>query len=134
MPNTIRVINPDAFSYTSGISYINIPEGVQIIGERAFKANSLKSITIPKSVQSIERGAFLDCTSLTDVYYEGTQEEWSYVWIAEGNDALLNADIHYQYAGETYSKEEVDNITGDIEIALDSIISIQNELIGGDTV
>ena len=33
-----------------------------------------------------------------------------------------------------YTKDETDNKIGDIETALDSIIAIQNELIGGGSV
>ncbi len=45
-------------------------EGLPVIaiGDSAFKDTSLKSITIPESVTSIDSSAFEDCTSLTGVY------------------------------------------------------------------
>ena len=36
--------------------------------------------------------------------------------------------------GDSYTKAEIDAKIGDIETALDSIIAIQNSLIGGDSV
>ena len=78
------------------LTFINIPEG-------AFSdCSKLESIYIPKSVKDIGWAAFADCNNLKDVYYEGTQEEWERIYIEESyldegddNDALLNANIHY---------------------------------------
>jgi len=47
---------------------VNIPEGVTVIGERAFAGlDRLKSVTIPNSVEVIEYGAFSDCISLSNI-------------------------------------------------------------------
>lgn len=59
------------------------------------ESNSVKSVTIPKSLTSIPRMAFEFCENLTDVYYGGTEEQWKQVTIGDGNDYLLNATIHY---------------------------------------
>ena len=37
------------------------------------------------------------CSSLTDVYYTGAQEEWNSITIGSNNDSLTNATIHYNY-------------------------------------
>ena len=37
--------------------------------------------------------AFSDCSSLTDIYYKGSEEEWV------ENESLSNATIHYNYEG-----------------------------------
>ena len=41
---------------------------------------------------------------------------------------------NYYTKNEVYSKEEINEQVGDIETALDGIIAIQENLIGGDTV
>lgn len=38
------------------------------------------------------------CSSLKDVYYTGTEEEWNNISIESGNDYLKNATIHYNYS------------------------------------
>lgn len=54
-----------AFAWCSGLTSINIPEGVKSIGSQAFQGcNSLTSITIPDGVTSIEDYAFSDCEKL----------------------------------------------------------------------
>lgn len=50
------------------------------------------------AVMSIGDFAFYDCMSLADVYYTGSAEQWNAIKIGDlGNEALLNATIHYNY-------------------------------------
>ncbi len=46
-----------------------------ILSKAFFNCVSLKSITIPKSIKTIEKDAFLGCKDLK-AYYEGTKNEW----------------------------------------------------------
>ena len=59
---------------------------------------SLKELSIPVSVTKIDNGAFDGCTTLTDVYYSGTKEQWDNINIDtryDSNAPLLNATIHF---------------------------------------
>ena len=38
--------------------------------------------------------AFYDCSSLTDVYYTGTEQQWSQISIDAQNERLLSATLH----------------------------------------
>ena len=59
-------IGESAFSGCSGLTSINIPDGVTSIDNSAFKGcSSLASLSIPKSVTSIGKAAFKDCSSLS---------------------------------------------------------------------
>ena len=80
---------------------VQLPITITIIGESAFFGKDhLASIVIPSSVTNIDYLAFEGCTSLTTVYYAGTQEQWNNIIIGDGNEALTNATIHYNYTGE----------------------------------
>ena len=84
------------YSYRSQITSVVIEDGVTSIGNYAFyNCSSLTEITIPDGVTSIGDYAFSYCRSLTDVYYGGSEEEWQNISIDEGNEPLLNADIHF---------------------------------------
>ncbi len=73
-----------------------VPDSVVSIGYYAFYGCArLATVTIPDSVIEIETVAFYDCTNLTDVYYNGTEEEWNEISISSGNEDLLNATIHF---------------------------------------
>ncbi|MCC8069759.1 MAG: leucine-rich repeat protein, partial [Ruminococcus sp.] len=73
-----------------------IPDSVTEIRNWAFEyCKSLNNIIMPNSVTKIWGYAFYGCTSLTDVYYNGTEEEWSSIDIVSYNEPLTNATIHF---------------------------------------
>ncbi len=71
-----------------------IPDGVTTIGNAAFSESGLKTVTVPITVTKIEDNAFAS-TSLTDVYFDGSQVEWKKITIGSGNDALKKANVHF---------------------------------------
>ena len=72
-----------------------IDEGITSIGASTFTCSHLNTVTIPVSVTNISGWAFSDCDNLTDVYYNGTKEQWNRISIGEQNESLLNATIHF---------------------------------------
>ena len=68
IPNTVTIIEPDAFYDCYALTSVTIPNSVTSIGEEAFSGcSSLTSIEIPNSVTSIGNNAFAGCSSLTSV-------------------------------------------------------------------
>lgn len=91
-------IGNSAFSGCSGLTRITIPDSVLSMGDYAFSScDSLTSIVIHNSITSIGDYAFNGCSKLTDVYYTGSSEEWSDIFIGDYNEDLLNATIHFNY-------------------------------------
>lgn len=94
---------------------IVIPEGVSSI-EFAFRnCSNLKEITIPGSVTYIGGEDFKNCSSLTDIYYGGTVEEWTalgsyrpnadyvhYSCVSSDNHWRKTSDATCTEAGATY--------------------------------
>lgn len=81
----LQKIDSDSFEYDGNAVYTNdkkrlvycmsqetsftIPEGVEIIGEMAFRSKkALKNVIIANSVKEIEHDAFYDCDELDNVY------------------------------------------------------------------
>lgn len=81
----LQKIDSDSFEYDGEAVYTNdkkrlvycmsqetsftIPEGVEVIGEMAFRGKkALKNVIIANSVKEIERDAFYDCDELDNVY------------------------------------------------------------------
>ncbi|MDD7158273.1 MAG: leucine-rich repeat protein [Firmicutes bacterium] len=78
------------------ITSCEINEKTKVIYDSAFyNCGSLTSITIPNSVTSIERSAFSGCSSLREVNYKGTEEQWNKISIDRGNNYLKTATINY---------------------------------------
>ena len=94
--NSVISIGAGAFYTCHGLTSISIPKSVTSIGGSAFYGcDNLTSISIPKSVTSIGTTAFNECSSLRDVYYGGNEDDWTNIYVYMGNQALLNATIHY---------------------------------------
>ena len=91
----VTTIGECAFLLCEMLSDITIGNSVTTIGGSAFDSCSMTKITIPVSVTTIDEYVFYDCPKLTDVYYEGTQEQWNQMTIASSNASLLNATIHF---------------------------------------
>ena len=49
---------------------------------------NLQRITIPVCIREIAEGTFAGCESLTDVYYEGSYEDWKKIEIVSGKHEL----------------------------------------------
>lgn len=89
----------------SKVNSVVIPSGqTQIFSDDFAGCKSLRYITIPKSVKKINYSSFAGCSSLTDIYYEGTAEDWNKIEITKkgeydtGEDAtgiILNATKHF---------------------------------------
>ncbi len=98
IPNSVTTIGNYAFADCASLTSVNIPDGVTTIGEQAFTyCTSLASVTLPQSITTIGRYAFYNYsgTSLTDVYYGGSESDRAAISIGSGNDHLLNATWHY---------------------------------------
>ena len=123
----VPVISVDSgtFRGNTNVTDIILGSGIEKIDAESFAGcTALERITIPRAVKRIGAGTFAGCTSLTDVYYEGTPEEWAKVDIVThkretvygelapgapvqrivcdkqvpvpGNEALFTATIHFR--------------------------------------
>ncbi len=131
IPDSVTSIGNRAFELCESLSNITLSKTLTYIGTTAFIQCPFTSITFPASLTRIDGGAFHACNNLTDVYYEGTKEQWNNINLDNGNDPILNATIHYEQVPTT--KGYVDEQIGDIETVLDNIIAIQTSLIGGES-
>ena len=67
------------------------------IGDWAFRLigfDVVKTITIPETVTKIGSYAFERCSSLTDIYFTGTKEQWHAITVGDHNDCLYTVPIH----------------------------------------
>lgn len=83
-----------------------LPDTVTRIGNEGFiGCDQLTAITIPAKVKSICQDAFLGCTMLSDVYFSGTETQWSHIQIDQGNEDLTAATVHFNEDAVTITCE-----------------------------
>ncbi len=81
-----------------------IPKSVTKIGFYSFRGSkNIVNITIYNNLEEIDQTAFYNCPNLTNVYYQGTNEEWESISILAYNDALTNATIHFTEDNISYT-------------------------------
>ena len=114
--STVYGLGLAAFLGCTSLESARIGKGVKVIPSGAFgSCMALKEVYIPLSVEEIQGAyyreisivyghAFYGCNALTDIYYEGSEEEWKSIKIeynkyssSVNNDAIKNAVKHYNY-------------------------------------
>ena len=101
IPGSVTSIEGYAFAYCSALTSLIIHDGTTSIGISAFmNCTSLGSVTIPRSVTDIGGYAFGSCRSLADVYYGGTETDWTKITIGNGNGNLISAAVEFTYEND----------------------------------
>lgn len=80
MPISLKSIDSQVFHGCLGLTKLVFPRGLEIINEYAFEGcANIKSITVCKSVveKDSNGAAFARCSKLSDIYFEGTEDEWN---------------------------------------------------------
>ena len=75
VPNGVKSIGRDAFSWGRKLESVSLPEGLESIGKFAFYNQVLTSLVIPSSVKKLEQEAFCGCGNLTEVTMLGERPE-----------------------------------------------------------
>ena len=108
--NDLTLINfsRNLFRDKTNLTDIIFPSSIESIPKGAFSGcKNLRRITIPKKIRVIEEGTFAGCESLTDIYYEGTRQQWEEVKITharyecEFGDLIPGTPVH-ELTGERY--------------------------------
>ena len=107
VPNTVNKINGKAFITCESLVSVIVPESVTSICELSFSYSSIKTLYLPNSLMFIGERALSD-SSITDIYYSGTQDEWKAINKTWGND--IDATIHYNSTGSASYSLTPENI------------------------
>ena len=94
LPDTIIDIGGFAFNECKAIQNIVVPNAVDNLAQFTFyDCYNLKSVTLSKNIKSIGECAFWQAYALTDIYYEGTIDEWNLItkeqyWDSTNNEGF----------------------------------------------
>lgn len=97
IPKGVQVIETYEFA-RCGILNCVLPETVRRIDREAFiNCNNMRSIYLPKALEFIGENALAATRNLSDIYYEGSEEDWAKIQIeAHANNTFTGrAAIHF---------------------------------------
>ena len=93
IPNSVTDIKSYAFQNCSNLINLSIGNGLSQITHYVFyNCMGLTKIVLSNSINSIY--GFRNCSNIADVYFYGTEEEWSGIAIGTNNGSLLRAERH----------------------------------------
>jgi hypothetical protein len=96
VPGGVVHIDDFAFQGNDKLTKLILPDGITDIGAIVFsRCTSLTEISIPRSLISIDYYSFNETIQLSDVWYQGTEEELGQITLGPGNMTLFSATIHY---------------------------------------
>lgn len=116
-PNSVTKIESGESYSTLGecelLELVIFPNELSVINCGFFEGSNINKVFIPKSVTQIYDCAFPsgsnnwhNSTTVKEVYFEGTQEEWNKILIDGDNGALNNAHINYNSKPEDLSTSD----------------------------
>jgi len=104
---SINVLSSNLFSRCTSLKTINLPDSIITIESYAFnECSGLECVSIGWNTVYINYNAFVDCARLEHVLYRGTEDDWSYLTIDDGNTALTASTIHYNATGDEVTWSE----------------------------
>ena len=98
IPNSVETICECAFCFNGSLIKINLPANLKVIEQGAFTLLKVEEISIPNSVEKIAKEAFFYNLNLTDVYFGGTEYEWTKV--EDVKDASFNPAVTMHFKEE----------------------------------
>ena len=134
IPDSVRTIGSYAFYQCKSLKEIVMPKKLTDLGEYAFyECEYLSDIKIPYGISTVNTGTFYGCgnmtsviipatvtqicmdafggTSILEVYFKGTGEQWNSIDIDIGNEILKFAEVIYNYVepGDVNEDGDIDN-------------------------
>ena len=110
IPNTVDEMSTGIFARCISLKTVHLSEHNEsgshagaILSHTFYECDSLESITLHINTWWLGEHAFLGCDLLTDVYYEGTLEQWAAIQI-NGTD-YYTFTIHCTDGDRTWSGE-----------------------------
>ena len=95
IPDGVTSVGSYAFYGCSGLTSITIPDSVTSVGDSAFSGCPFTEIKIGKGLKSIGKNAFSGIKVIPELYYAGSEEEWSKIPLDSANEFIQRANMHY---------------------------------------
>ncbi len=108
VPDSVTSIIDIAFGGVENLTSIVVTDNVINIGTMAFYyCSNIESFTISDSVVNVGITIFEGCESLTDIYYEGTEEQWYALGMEEYVDMPeYGIALHFNYSAHVHTPGE----------------------------
>ena len=95
IPSGVEIVMEDSLN-NKYLESVVFPTGFKEIAQYSLAVcKNLRTIFVPKSLEKVLLKAFYRDENLGDVFYEGSKSDWSKIFIADCNESLEKANIHF---------------------------------------
>lgn len=113
VPASVTAMDAHAFQGCR-LASITLPDGLQVIPEEAFADSAyLVRVWIPLSVKELDTYAFQKCPELKYVLYEGTEDDWVYIF----KPSITGLDSDYLYVEAPRPDDSAADVFYDVDPA-----------------
>lgn len=115
------IVADQAYYRNNSLAKVNLPAGIQEIGQFAFARSSISDIAIPEGVKTIGYGAFYHCGQLSEITLPSTIETvepkafahtlWMERFLESGDGYLISGSVLAAYKGQESRVVIPDGIT-----------------------
>lgn len=126
----VEVVPEDFCQYASNLNSVDLPDGLKIIGNGAFRGcNKVTALDIPVSVTDIGSGAFQYCNNLTSLYIPASV---TYIGNGAFRGCSSMASITVDDGNQVYDSRE--NCNAAIRTADNSLVIVCNNTVIPNTI
>ena len=97
LPDSVKEVESCAFFNSSGIRNLDLGNGLEKIGNEAFKNLKITELTLPESLKSIGAWAFYGCNDIGTLYYNAID--------CSTDEVIINGASYYPF--QSNDKEDV---------------------------
>lgn len=112
LPDTVTVMETDAFFGCWALSQINLPSGLKRIESATFNHTALENVVVPASVQYIGHLAFASIDEMKSIVFEGDAPKFDSG--AFGSSYPTKATAYYPGDNDTWTDDKLQNYGGEI--------------------
>ena len=108
VPSSMRVLPKELFAGNGELQWVELPEGIEEIGERAFADSGIEAINLPSSLRYIAENAFEDTQLAAVSAVEGT---YAYEWAVAHGYIVLDAELSASVKADSATAEAGEAVT-----------------------
>ena len=92
----ITYVGANTFNGYAALTNASLKNSVTAIGAYAFAGTSIDTLTLPKTLVTVNDGAFNGISSVINVTYYGSSAQWPTITIGQNNEALTGATVSFR--------------------------------------
>ncbi len=87
VPESVSEMGPWAFRHCEELTSAVIKGNITVLEEESFAlCETMTVLTLPATLKVIKDGALMNCEAMEKIIFEGTEQQWRKISVAEDND------------------------------------------------